>query len=438
MQQNIFDAIVIGGGISGLWTTLDLALRGVKTALIEKSVIASETSGKFHGLLHSGARYAVTDPKAALDCIAENKILAEIAPHTVEDTGGFFVAISREDEEYYEKLARALGNIGIPYRELAPSEALKEEPQLNRESRIVIEVPDKVVYSRDLAVSIALTAFNNGAYILEGLEAIDVKRTGDDYLDVYVSDKTVGRTAVLRARAVVNATGPWAGIFARRIGIKVEVLPTAGTMVVYSKRLTKRVINRMRPPSEGDILVPYGDTSIMGTTAFLLEDPEATPTPSKEDIEFLTSEGSVMVPALAKTPVLRAYSSIRPLIKFKDREYATRDFEVVDHDNPRGLFTIVGGKFTTGRLIGEKAGDSVARYLGVGKPSQTRSIKLDGGDPYMELKRFRGSSSYRSLYSAVEHVLSLRGRIDEERGRSAAYAVLGGVISLESRKMLGL
>ncbi len=438
MQQNTFDAIIIGGGISGLWTTLDLTLRGVKTALIEKLVIASETSGKFHGLLHSGARYAVTDPKAALDCIAENKILAEIALHTIEDTGGFFVAISREDEEYYEKLARALKNIGITYRELAPSEAVKEEPQLNRESRIVIEVPDKVVYSRDLAVSVALTAFNNGAYILEGLEAVDVKRVGDDYLDVYVSDKATGRTAVLRARAVVNATGPWAGILARRIGIKVEVLPTAGTMVVYSKRLTRRVINRMRPPSEGDILVPYGDTSIMGTTAFLLEDPEATPTPSKEDIEFLTNEGSVMVPALAKTPVLRAYSSIRPLIKFKDREYATRDFEVVDHDNPRGLFTIVGGKFTTGRLIGEKAGDAVARYLGVGKPSQTRGIRLDGGDPYMELKRFQGLGSYRSLYSAVEHVLSLRGGVDEERGRSAAYAVLGSVISLESRKMLGL
>ncbi len=132
-------------------------------------------------------------------------------------------------------------------------------------------------------------------------------------------------------------------------GISVDVMPTMGVMVVYRHRLTRRVINRMRPPSDGDILVPYGSVSIMGTTAVIIEDPDSI-TITKDDIEFLTSEGSQMVPALTREPIVRAYASVRPLISMPGttgRE-ATRDFMVVSHERPRNLVSVIGGKFTTG------------------------------------------------------------------------------------------
>jgi glycerol-3-phosphate dehydrogenase len=427
-----FDVVVIGGGVSGLWTALDLVLRGLRVVLLERGVIGGGTSGKFHGLLHSGARYATTDPEAAVECISENRILTRIAPFAVEDTGGYFVAVTREDEEYYDELVESLKKTGIPHRELDVKEALESEPELSRSIRGVIEVPDRVVYARDLLVSIALTAFKKGALIVEGLEAMSISE-GDEGLVVRALDKLKGGSIEIRASAVVNAAGPWAGVVAERAGIRVEVMPTAGTMVVYARRLTRRVLNRMRPPSDGDILVPYGQASIMGTTAFIVDDPDNVVV-DEEDVEFLTQEGAAMVPALAKTPVLRAYASVRPLIRVEgeDTRRATRGFRVVEHEKPRGMFTIIGGKFTTGRLVGEATSDAVSEFLGVKKQSKTAQTILDGANPYEELKELIEDAGF------ALSILSLSGSIDEERGRPAAYTLIQWIISRSSRRRLGL
>ncbi|HEY42493.1 MAG TPA: FAD-dependent oxidoreductase, partial [Anaerolineae bacterium] len=84
--------LVIGGGVTGLGVAWDACLRGLKVVLIEQNDIGQGTSGRYHGVLHSGARYVISDPKSAKDCATENQILRLIAPHTIEDTGGFFVA----------------------------------------------------------------------------------------------------------------------------------------------------------------------------------------------------------------------------------------------------------------------------------------------------------------------------------------------------------
>jgi len=437
LASGVFDALVIGGGIIGLWTGLDLAMRGLRVAVLERGVIGGETSGKFHGLLHSGARYAVRDPVSASECISENRVLSRIASHAIEDTGGYFVALTREDEEYYEELSKALRRIGIPFREVPVEEARREEPELNPGARIVIEVPDKVVYGRDMVVSVALTAFREGALVLEHLEAMEIRSAGEE-LVVRLQDRLRGDSVELRARAVINAAGPWAGEVAKRAGVRAEVMPTAGTMVVYPRRLTRRVINRMRPPSDGDIVVPYGSSSIAGTTAFIVEDLENVE-PVEEEIEFLTREAAAMLPRIAELPVARAYTSIRPLIRIgsepeKAGREATRSFQVIAHSEPRGFFTVVGGKFTTARLVAEKLGDTVAKYLGVGKRSRTSETPLAGQDPYQELRELKNIDG-----ALLQRVLdSIRGGMDEERGRLAAYAALHYAVTAMSRKALGL
>jgi len=213
-------------------------------------------------------------------------------------------------------------------------------------------------------------------------------------------------------------------------GVAVDVMPTMGVMVVYQRRLTKRVINRMRKPSDGDILVPYGSTSIMGTTAAIIEDPDSVSI-SDEDVEFLTSEGSQMVPLLAKINVIRAYASVRPLIKIPgvDTREATRDFMVIKHEKPSNMVTVIGGKFTTGRLVGERLSDEVAKMLGSAKPSITRDYKLFGANLYEDLGELDGS--LRSL------ALSFRGSIDEDRGRVAVLTLLMGEVARDSRRRLG-
>lgn len=88
-EKTAFDVIIVGGGITGAGTARDCSLHGLKTLLLERSDFSTGATGRNHGLLHSGARYAVTDRESAEECIKENMILRRIARHCVEETGGF-------------------------------------------------------------------------------------------------------------------------------------------------------------------------------------------------------------------------------------------------------------------------------------------------------------------------------------------------------------
>jgi len=425
-----FDVAVIGGGVNGVFTALDLALRGLKVILLERGVIGGGTSGKMHGLLHSGARYVVTDPKAAVECAEENKIIARIAPHVVDDTGGYFVAITKDDLDFQEEFISGLRRANIDYRIVDVKEATREEPNLNPEVKAVIEVPDKVVYARELLMSAAISAYIEGALIVQGAEVVGFDINGNEITSARVKDNVKGDIKRVNSRVFVNAAGPWAGRVAGMAGIGVDVMPTMGVMVVYRHRLTRRVINRMRPPSDGDILVPYGSVSIMGTTAVIIEDPDNI-TITKDDIEFLTSEGSQMVPALARESIVRAYASVRPLISIPGatgRE-VTRDFMVVSHERPRNLVSAIGGKFTTGRLVGERLADEVSKMLGVGRVSRTKDYMLFGVDLNVNIKDLD--------QDIVSIIKSFKGSIDEERGLIASLSLILQHIAHRSRLLIG-
>ena len=97
MNPNEFDVIIIGGGITGAGTQRDCAMRGLRTLLVERSDIATGATGRNHGLLHSGARYAVNDAESAEECIRENRILRQIAAHCIDGTDGLFITLPEDD-----------------------------------------------------------------------------------------------------------------------------------------------------------------------------------------------------------------------------------------------------------------------------------------------------------------------------------------------------
>ena len=92
-----YDVVVVGGGITGAGTARDCAMRGLKVLLVEKYDLTNGATGRNHGLLHSGARYAVTDPESASECIKENMILRKIARHCVDETDGLFITLPEDD-----------------------------------------------------------------------------------------------------------------------------------------------------------------------------------------------------------------------------------------------------------------------------------------------------------------------------------------------------
>src|SRR5512134_1669729 len=128
IMGNEFDVVVIGGGATGGGTALDLALRGLRVILVERADLTDGTSGRYHGLLHSGGRYAVRDPESARECIEENFILRRIVPHAIEDTGGFFVTTPFDDPDFAERWLKACLECGIDAEEIGVGQALMEEP----------------------------------------------------------------------------------------------------------------------------------------------------------------------------------------------------------------------------------------------------------------------------------------------------------------------
>src|SRR5437868_15484634 len=125
------DVLVIGGGATGAGVAWDAALRGLDVVLVDRSDLAEGTSGRFHGLLQSGGRYAVKDPRAAEECIGENRILKHVAADCIEDTGGFFVTTPYDDPDYADKFAAGCRATGVDCEEIASATALAEEPLLH-------------------------------------------------------------------------------------------------------------------------------------------------------------------------------------------------------------------------------------------------------------------------------------------------------------------
>ena len=119
-----------GGGGTGGALAHDLSLRGLRVTLVERGELTSGTTGRHHGMLHSGARYAVGDRESAVECIDENMILRRICPGSFELNDGLFVAIEDEDMEYLQPLLESCEAAGIPARRLTPSHALALEPDM--------------------------------------------------------------------------------------------------------------------------------------------------------------------------------------------------------------------------------------------------------------------------------------------------------------------
>ena len=109
---------MIGGGATGAAVAWDAALRGFDVVLVDRADLGEGTSGRFHGLLHSGGRYVVKDPLAAEECIGENEILRRVIPHCIEDTGGLFVSTPDDDPAYGDRFLESCRTIGVPAEEI--------------------------------------------------------------------------------------------------------------------------------------------------------------------------------------------------------------------------------------------------------------------------------------------------------------------------------
>jgi glycerol-3-phosphate dehydrogenase len=381
--------IVIGAGSTGAATAHDLALRGLRVTVIERGEVASGTTGRNHCLLHSGGRYCVKDQESAIECIDENLILRKIMPDVLELNDGLFVAVTEEDLAFKEKFLAGCEDCHIPARDLPLKRAFETEPFLNPKTLAAVQVPDGVFEPFRLCLAFLATACKNGAVVRTYTEVKEITRSGQSVTGVKVHDHRSGKTEIIGADIVVNATGPWAGDIAAMGGVDVPVSPTAGVMVTVGKRLNNMVINRLNKPSDGDIVVPQRTTSIIGTTSWSVKDPDLVPIP-QEHVDKMIDQGEMMLPDIRQTPLRGVMAVARPLISKggADEREVSRTFECFDHKRSGvdGFVTISGGKTTTARAMAEKVSDIVCGMLGITAECRTRDVPL---------------SSYRLFYQRV-------------------------------------
>lgn len=373
--------VVIGGGATGTGVLRDLALRGIDCLLVEQNDLATGTSGRFHGLLHSGARYVVKDLNSGKECIDENRILKEIAPTCIEDTGGMFIATKEDDPGYITKWLEGCSQAGIRTEEISPADLKNEEPALTTEVKKAFLVPDAAVDGFTLAAANVNSAKKAGAKAKTYSKVTAFKTENNKIKGVFIKDKYSGKEDFVECDFVINAAGAWAGKVAELAGENLNISPDKGVLVIFNHRITSRVLNRLRPPGDGDIFVPHGSVTVFGTTSKSTSSPDDTEA-TKEEVLALLEEGSRLIPELRDMRLIRAFAGVRPLYQPNGEAAgrgATRDFTLINHQELtglEGLISLVGGKLTTYRLMAKSGVDFVANKLGVDKPCITHKEQI--------------------------------------------------------------
>jgi glycerol-3-phosphate dehydrogenase len=387
------DVLVIGGGATGAGVLRDLARRGLKSLLVERSDFGTGTTGRYHGLLHSGGRYVGKDKVAARECIVENRVLRRIAPASVEDTGGYFVATPDDPDDYVEAFAENCNLSGVDCDEVKVPDLLAKEPALNPRIRRAFRVPHGSVEPWQLIESTVKDARLHGSEALSYQRVIGMELGDGRIVAVTVRDERTGTVSRVWTSFVISASGAWAGQIAALAGVSVEMTPGKGTMLIYNHRMTDAVINRCHRSADGDIMVPVHTVAILGTTDIKVPDPDAYEI-TKDEVARLVSEGAKMFPDLPRMRILRAYAGVRPLYKPPADTTAggsnrsiTRAHAILDHADQgvENFVSIVGGKLTTHRLMAEETVDAVARKMGVAASCTTADEILpdqDGGRHY--------------------------------------------------------
>jgi len=397
VRKQGFSVCIIGGGGTGAALAYDLAQRGLDVTLLEKGELTSGTTGRHHGQLHCGARYAWADRNIARECYEESLTLSRIASGCIEYSGGFFVALSEAEAALQDRFRNCCFEAGIPATALSVETLLSIEPRISAKVRAAVRVPDGSFDAYRLAMMFFAAARNLGARVLPWQEVVGFDISAGRMKAVLYRNLLTGREERIEADFVVGATGAWTGKLGMLAGLLVPVSPAPGTMLAVQGRLVDHVISRLRPPSDGDILVPQRGLTIIGTTERRAENPDWIH-PEPEDAELLKAAGEEFIPGFSALPVRAVWAAARPLSNMAG--YAargdaggrslSRDFSVLDHENEgiSGFASIVGGKATVLRAMGEQAADLVCAKLGSNVACRTGDYALpswrrffDGGRP---------------------------------------------------------
>ena len=370
--------IVIGGGATGCGVARDLVLRGYKAILIEFADLGSGTSSKFHGMLQSGARYAVSDTNYAAECYRERKIIANIIPKAVDLIGGLFISLPDDPDDYPQKFSKCCEIAKIPIEEISIQKVLIKEVELSKKLTKAFYVPDAIIYSLRLVNALAEDIKAYGGTILTKHQVISIQQKNNSIVSVEVVHNGIKK--IIECDGIINASGPWSSKIANLVNQNVDLQLTKGSIIAFSHKIVSQAINRCRIPSSNDIMCPYGDVCLWGTTSEVVEDPNTLHV-RPEEIQELLLSAEELFPNIKNYSSFRSWAGIRPLAKTidaKDGEPLSRRHYIIDHQNSgiNNFLTICGGSLTTHRSMAEDVVNKLGNKFGINAPSYSSLTPL--------------------------------------------------------------
>jgi glycerol-3-phosphate dehydrogenase len=410
LQQEEFDIAVIGGGITGVAVARDAAMRGIRTALIEKGDFGSGTSSKSSKMIHGGLRYLKQlDVRLVRESLSERERLLHLAPHLVRPIAhlipiyaGWMARLElRFGLRGYDLLA---GESSLKrHRRLSPEEVLELEPLLASDQLSGgVLYYDCLVDDARLTLTTAKSAHECGAVVSSYTKATRLSTGTANTCQIGYRDVLTGREGTLRARVAVAASGPWTDELLRLHDNPEPMLrPTKGVHVVFDRnRLPvnhvvvlatedKRMIFAV--PQDQSTYVGTTDTEYLGSLDEILVE--------AEDAHYLLAALNRSFPTLGLTPadIVSSWAGLRPLLREQgDPSKVSRDYHVSLCDD--GLAVIVGGKLTTHRTMAKSLLDQVAkryshRLSKTFEECRTAEVSLVGG----EMEEFPGYFRAQSL-----------------------------------------
>ncbi len=452
--SEVFDVLVVGGGITGLGAAVDAASRGLSTALVERHDFASGTSSKSSKLVHGGLRYLQQgDVRLVYEALRERQRIMRNARHLVEVLP-FMIPILTKDGLISRKVARALGSalwmydvtgglrIGRVHRRLGKKAAVAHVPTIDP-SRLASAYVyfDAQADDARLCLALAATAADHGAAVLNHAEVVDIARTAredssDNRANYVVTVRDEQGTFTVTTRSIVNAAGVWVDTVLSRLhsldsGAADDrpmfgtIRPAKGVHVTVPWEKVRNDIAVVIPVPKDRrslFLVPWGRRpdgtfthTYVGTTdtdyAGSRDDPQTT----KDDIDYIVRAlNSALTTSVSSDDVVGTWAGLRPLVvppaTNEPPEAPTRTadlsrrHQVSVHDGT--LVTITGGKLTTYREMAQDAIDALAPALGLSAGPlskhrcRTKRLALHGSPP---------SRNHRNSSPRAQHLWSRYG-----------------------------
>jgi glycerol-3-phosphate dehydrogenase len=410
LASRTFDVCVIGAGATGAGCALDAQLRGLQTALIDTGDFGSATSSASTKLVHGGVRYlqeGVTHAdlgqlRVVKHALRERIFMLRNAPHLAQRLEFIVPCFSSFDLAYYGvgmkiyEWISSRATLG-PSRILSRADVLTELPDLNSDRlHGAVSYWDGQFDDARYCVTLVKTFANAGGETASYLKAVDFERDTTGRLSaVMVEDRRSGRKFLIRARGFVNATGPFSDRLRRLVNPHAlkKLAPSKGVHILLPLENGFSRALLIPKTEDGRVIfaIPWRGRLLVGTTDEEVELSDELSVTQKEADYLLRHLNQYVSKHYGREDVVAVFSGVRPLVKadHEETKELSRD-HVIEVDQPSGLVSILGGKWTTYRYMAEQTIDAVQRELGhappngASSPSKTRQYPLAGAAGYRD------------------------------------------------------